>query len=100
MSQSSKKGEVKVFDASKYKVGIVVSEFNNDITDKLLEEALKECAKYKIPSTNITIKKVAGAVEIPLILQRRTALLHHTETKRRVQRHHLIGRLRRDRRRG
>ena len=50
-------------------VGIVVSEFNNDITDKLLHNALMRLNEKKVLPENIIIKKVPGAVEIPLIAQ-------------------------------
>ncbi|MEI6659911.1 MAG: 6,7-dimethyl-8-ribityllumazine synthase [bacterium] len=70
MPLTSQKGDFKEFDASKYKVGIVCAEFNNDIAQGLLAEALAECAKYKISSKNITVHKVAGAVELPLILSK------------------------------
>jgi 6,7-dimethyl-8-ribityllumazine synthase len=57
------------FDASKIKIGIVVTKFNYDITSKMLESAIKMCQEYLIPEQNIVIKQVAGSVEIPYLLQ-------------------------------
>jgi 6,7-dimethyl-8-ribityllumazine synthase len=68
MSQHAQKGNLEVFDASAYCVGIVVSEFNSDITSKLLESALEKCAEYGVLEKDITIHKVSGCVEMPLIL--------------------------------
>jgi 6,7-dimethyl-8-ribityllumazine synthase len=39
--QQAKQGDFKPFDASVWKIGIVVSEFNKPITDSLLRSALK-----------------------------------------------------------
>jgi 6,7-dimethyl-8-ribityllumazine synthase len=68
MSQHAQKGSLKVFDASAYCVGIVVSEFNSDITSKLLESTLEKCREYGVLEKNITIHKVSGCIEIPLII--------------------------------
>ena len=51
------------------KIGIVVSRFNKDITEKLLEgaeKALKDCG---VRSTDVKIVWVPGAFEIPILLQ-------------------------------
>jgi 6,7-dimethyl-8-ribityllumazine synthase len=57
------------FNASSWRIGVVVSEFNGNITGKLRDGALKRAAEYQIPKENIEIISVAGAVEIPLALQ-------------------------------
>lgn len=57
------------FDASSYRVGIVVAQFNGKITNALLESAQQKLAQYRVPDENITIHYVAGSIEIPLILQ-------------------------------
>jgi 6,7-dimethyl-8-ribityllumazine synthase len=62
------KAQFPVFDASNYKIGIVVAQFNRDITDALLSSALKKAKEYKISDNNIIIKKVAGSVEAPVVL--------------------------------
>jgi len=51
------------------RVAIVVSEFNRDITSALLEGAVQTLHTY-LPSDNVTVIWVPGAVEIPLMVQR------------------------------
>jgi 6,7-dimethyl-8-ribityllumazine synthase len=68
--QNAEKGEFGVFDASSYKVGIVSAQFNKDIADALLKSALAKCEEYKILKENITVYKVPGSVEIPVILEK------------------------------
>jgi 6,7-dimethyl-8-ribityllumazine synthase len=48
---------------------IVVSEFNQEITSKLLEGALQRFAEHGITEKNLKIVHVPGAVEIPLAAQ-------------------------------
>lgn len=69
LMQRTNKGSLEVFDASSYRVGVVVSEFNADITKRLLQNCLAGLKKYGVEDKNIKIVRVAGAVEIPLILQ-------------------------------
>lgn len=51
------------------KIAIVVSRFNKDITEKLLEGAKRRLLELDIASENIAITWVPGAVELPLIAQ-------------------------------
>ncbi|MCD8524485.1 MAG: 6,7-dimethyl-8-ribityllumazine synthase [Gammaproteobacteria bacterium] len=51
------------------RVAVVVSEFNHDITSALLQGAVETLRSY-LPSENIVIIWVPGAVEIPLMVQR------------------------------
>jgi len=67
--QSSKRGNLGTFDAHDWKVGIVVAEFNTDITGQLLESALKRAEDYGLSRDEINVVHVAGAMEIPLALQ-------------------------------
>lgn len=60
----------KIFDASRFKVGIVVSRFNHVITDKLLESTLETLREFKVKDKNIKVISVAGSVETPLALQK------------------------------
>ena len=60
----------KIFDASRFKVGVVVSRFNQEITEKLFESALETLREYKVKEKNIRVVRVAGSVEIPLALQK------------------------------
>lgn len=48
------------------KIAIVVSRFNNFITEKLLEGALDGLLRHDVADDDITILKVPGAFEIPL----------------------------------
>jgi|AntRauTorckE6833_2_1112554.scaffolds.fasta_scaffold07776_4 6,7-dimethyl-8-ribityllumazine synthase len=57
------------FDASDYRVGIVVAQFNKTYTEAALEYALDELGDYEVPIKNIDIARVAGSIEIPAMLQ-------------------------------
>ncbi len=57
-------GDFQPFDAIRWKVGIAVAQFNQEITGNLLDSALKRAEDYRIPSENITVVKVAGALQI------------------------------------
>lgn len=48
---------------------IVVSEFNQNITDALLQGALDRFSELNINKDDVTVIKVPGAVEIPLVAQ-------------------------------
>ena len=67
--QKANRADFAPFDASDWKIGIVVALFNRDITEKLYESAVERAADYGIERENIATIKVAGAVEIPLALQ-------------------------------
>ena len=68
--QKAQKGKLEIFDASQYRLGIVVTQFNYDITEKLLKSALVSAQKYHVPQANISIFRVAGSIEIPLFLKK------------------------------
>lgn len=51
------------------KYAIVVGEFNQHITEKLLEGALSRLEEHGITQDHIAVFKVPGAVEIPLAAQ-------------------------------
>lgn len=68
--QHALKESFQVFNAANYRVAIVISRFNPDITEKLLESARNKLAEYSVLNANILILRVAGAVELPLILQK------------------------------
>lgn len=67
--QKAKMGNYRPFDAKDWRLGIVVAEFNNHITDQLHRGALKRAEEYGIAANGIKTIKVAGCVEIPLVLQ-------------------------------
>ena len=61
------------FDASDWRVAIVVAQFNRDITDQLHQTALARANDYDLKPANIDSFKVAGAIELPLVLQKLAA---------------------------
>lgn len=67
--QKANQADFTAFDAHTWRLGIVVAQFNTDITDQLLQSALQRASDYKVPSSKIEVIKVAGAVEIPQVLQ-------------------------------
>lgn len=60
-------------DARGMKIGIVVSRYNNFVTDKLLEGALDALKSHGAEEQDIDVVKVPGAFEIPLVAQRLAA---------------------------
>lgn len=50
-------------------LAIIVSEFNQPVTSKLLEGALSEAEAHGLTDAQIKVVKVPGAVEIPLVAQ-------------------------------
>ena len=52
-------------DASRLRVGIVVSEWNADITDGLLRGAEEVLRAWKVREKNIKIIRVTGSFELP-----------------------------------
>jgi 6,7-dimethyl-8-ribityllumazine synthase len=67
--QKAKHADFEPFNASTWKLGIVTAQFNSDITNKLEQGAIKRADAYAIKSDDIDVFKVAGAIEIPLVLQ-------------------------------
>jgi 6,7-dimethyl-8-ribityllumazine synthase len=60
-------------DAHGLKIGIVVSRFNQFVTEKLLAGALDAIASHGGAEDNITVARVPGAFEIPLIAKKMAA---------------------------
>lgn len=56
--------------ASGFKVGIVVAQFNELVTDRLQQGAILQLKKYGINDEAITIAKVPGALELPRIARK------------------------------
>ena len=52
-------------DASHLRVGVVVSEFNEDITELMLDGVLDTCRAWGVHERNIHILRVPGSFEIP-----------------------------------
>ena len=67
--QQAEQGEHKIFDASGWRIGIVVAQFNQSITDQLYKSAIKRAEDYGLDANNIDVIKVAGSVELPVALQ-------------------------------
>lgn len=65
MQRSHYEKVVKVQDASRLTVGIVVSEFNGDVTERMLTGALTTLRQWGVREKNIRIIHVPGSFEIP-----------------------------------
>ena len=65
-------------DAKKMVVGIVVSEWNNEITENLLKGAKETLEDLQVDADNIHIQYVPGTFELALGAQ---YLLEHTEVQ-------------------
>lgn len=63
-------GNLSLSDA---KVGIVVARFNGFIVESLLAGALDALRRSGMPEANVTVARVPGAFEIPLVLQKMAA---------------------------
>ena len=60
-------------NAQGMKFGIIVSRFNNFVTDRLLEGALDGLKSHGSEERNIDIVRVPGAFEIPLLAEKMAA---------------------------
>ena len=68
--ENKKKKKFLNTDWSNKSVGIVVADFNSDITGKLLEGALGFLLGHGFQKDNIKVVHVPGSFEIPLMCQR------------------------------
>lgn len=57
-------------DGTGLKIGIVVAQFNELVTSRLLNGAVNELDKYNVGEEDITTLWVPGAVEIPRIVKK------------------------------
>jgi 6,7-dimethyl-8-ribityllumazine synthase len=57
-------------DARGLQIGVIVSRFNGFVTEKLLEGAIDGFRSHGGAEENLTIVRVPGAFEIPLIVER------------------------------
>ncbi len=55
------------------KLGIVVSRFNSFISERLLEGALDTLRRHGVEEKNVTVARVPGAFEIPLVAKKLAA---------------------------
>jgi len=67
---NAKKGKTNKVNGSQLKIGIVVSRFNEDITENMLKGALETLAENKVKEKNIKVVHVPGSFELPLACQR------------------------------
>jgi 6,7-dimethyl-8-ribityllumazine synthase len=58
------------FDGKGFRIGIVVSRFNDIISGRLLDGALDCLQRHGVAEKDITIVRVPGAMEIPVAAQR------------------------------
>jgi 6,7-dimethyl-8-ribityllumazine synthase len=65
----SEYSEKNVGDVSQKRFGIVVAEWNSEVTEALLQGAYQTLQKYGATDPNIVIKTVAGSYELPLASQ-------------------------------
>jgi 6,7-dimethyl-8-ribityllumazine synthase len=56
--------------AKGFKIGIVLSRFNNFISERLLEGALDALTKLGAADTDITVYKVPGSFEVPFLVKK------------------------------
>lgn len=59
------------------KVGIVVSRFNPFVSDRLLEGALDGLVRHGVAEKDITVVRVPGAFELPLVAKKLAAGKKH-----------------------
>ena len=65
----SKKTPEGPLDAAQLRFAIVVAEFNEDITARLLDGARECFGKHGVPDGSLVVMKVPGAFELPLAAQ-------------------------------
>lgn len=58
-----------ILNAEKFRFGIVVSRFNSFISERLLEGAMDTLLRHGANDDQLTVVKVPGAFEIPLMAQ-------------------------------
>ncbi len=56
--------------AKGFRIGIVVSRFNSFISDRLLEGALDALSRLGAVDSDITVYKVPGSFEIPIVVKK------------------------------
>ncbi|MBD1399608.1 6,7-dimethyl-8-ribityllumazine synthase [Pelovirga terrestris] len=61
------------FDAGHFRFGIIVSRFNSFICERLLEGAIDTLVRHGAVDAQLTVVKVPGAFEIPLMAKQMAA---------------------------
>lgn len=57
-------------DAKGFRFGLIVSRFNSFICDRLVEGALDTLVRHGAEETSLTVVKVPGAFELPLVAKK------------------------------
>ncbi len=65
------------FDARGLKVAVVVSRFNNFISERLLEGALDALVRHGAQDEDLEVVRVPGAFELPAVVEQLAALERH-----------------------
>ena len=60
-------------DAAGLRIGIIVSRFNNFVTETLLQGALDACTSHGGSEDDLTVVRVPGAFEIPIVADKLAA---------------------------
>jgi len=66
----NQRNQSKRISGEKMKIAVVVSRFNDDVTNGLLQGAMESLLENKVKEKNIKIIRVPGAFEIPLACQK------------------------------
>ncbi|MDR2834852.1 MAG: 6,7-dimethyl-8-ribityllumazine synthase [Bacteroidales bacterium] len=66
LSEYNESGIATNNNKNNYKIGIVVSEWNEQITANLAEAAIETLKKYNFSAEDIILKSVCGSFELPL----------------------------------
>jgi len=65
MQRKNRTTKISLSDGSRLRIGVVVSDFNADITGPMLDGALTTLAACKVKKANIRVVHVPGGFEIP-----------------------------------
>jgi 6,7-dimethyl-8-ribityllumazine synthase len=60
-------------DAGNYRFGIIISRFNSFISERLLEGAIDTLVRHGAANEQLTVVRVPGAFEVPLMAQHMAA---------------------------
>lgn len=66
MQRKENKKFPKLLRVSSLKIGIVVSDYNSDITSGLLRNACRTLKQAKVPEKNVEVYHVPGSFELPI----------------------------------
>ena len=69
-------------EAKGFRFGIIVSRFNSFISDRLLEGTIDTLTRHGADNKQLTVVKVPGAFELPLIAKKMANLLFNCSNKK------------------